>query len=77
MVECARKKAARDKVIIDLLRMDVQNMGFEDNTFDTVTDSFVFGNPIQGLQEVRRVVKSSGKVVLLERVLSANRIIAG
>ncbi len=80
MLERAGRKAARDKVNVDLLQMDVQNMEFEDNTFDTVAGSFVFcsvPDPVRGLQEVRRVVKTGGKVVLLEHVLSANRIIAG
>ena len=59
--------------------MDVQNLSFEDNTFDTVAATFVFcsvPDPVKGLMEVRRVCKPEGKVLLLEHVLSANNILA-
>ena len=59
--------------------MDVQDLEFEDNTFDTVVGSFIFcsvPDPIKGLKEVGRVCKPGGKIVLLEHVLSANRVIA-
>lgn len=45
--------------------------------FDTVVASFVFcsvPDPLRGLMEVERACKPEGKVVLLEPVLSANRI---
>ena len=78
MLERARAKADRQKVKVRLLQMDVQNLQFEDNSFDTVVASFVFcsiPDPLRGLAEVQRVCKAGGKVVLLEHVLSANRIL--
>ncbi len=63
---------------VRLQQMDVQNLEFEDNTFDTVVASFVFcsvPDPVRGLMEVKRVCKPGGTVVLLEHVLSANPIL--
>ena len=79
MLERASTKAIRLGTHVNLLQMDVQSLVFEDNTFDTVLDSFVFcsvPDPILGLKEVGRVCKPGGKVLMLEHVLSANRIIA-
>jgi len=79
MLARAKKKAAKEKVQVDLQQMDVQNLEFADNTFDTVVASFVFcsvPDPILGLKEIERVVKPEGEVLLLEHVLSAKRVIA-
>ena len=73
------EELAREKLSVDMRQMDVQSLEFEDNTFDTVVASFVFcsvPDPVRGLKEVERVVKIGGKVVLLEHVLSANRVLA-
>jgi len=78
MLERAEDRASKQKVRVSLQKMDVQNLEFEDNTFDTVVASFVFcsvPDPVRGLMEVERVCKPGGKVVLLEHVLSANRIL--
>jgi ubiquinone/menaquinone biosynthesis C-methylase UbiE len=80
MLSRAREKAEKQELKVHLLRMDVQNLEFEDNTFDSVVASFVFcsvPDPARGLMEVERVCRPGGKVVLLEHVLSANRILAG
>ena len=79
MLKRAKDRASKQKVKVRLQQMDVQNLKFEDNTFDTIIASFVFcsvPNPVRGLMEVERVCKPGGKVVLLEHVLSANRIVA-
>ena len=79
MLMRAKDRARKQKVTVHLQQMDVQNLKFEDNTFDTIIASFVFcsvPNPVRGLMEVERVCKPGGKVVLLEHVLSANRIVA-
>ncbi len=79
MLERARRKAAKKGLKVKLELMDVQNLSFPDNTFDTVLASFVFcsvPDPVRGLTEIKRVCKPKGKVVLLEHVLSANRIVA-
>ena len=79
MLDRARQKAERDKIRVHLEQMDAQDLKFEDNTFDTVVATFVFcsvPDPIKGLREVERVCKPGGKVILLEHVLSANRILS-
>lgn len=79
MLSRAREKARKQGVQVGLQQMDVQNLEFEDNTFDTVVASFVFcsvPDPIRGLMQVKRVCKPEGKVLLLEHVLSANRVLA-
>jgi ubiquinone/menaquinone biosynthesis C-methylase UbiE len=78
MLEQAKNRASEQNVKARLQQMDVQNLEFEDNTFDTVAASFVFcsvPDPVRGLMEVERVCKPGGKVILLEHVLSANRIL--
>jgi len=79
MLGHAIEKAEKQMVKVNLQQMDVQNLEFEDNTFDSVVASFVFcsvPDPVRGLTEVKRVCKPGGKVLLLEHVLSANRILA-
>lgn len=78
MLKRARDKVSRQNVKVHLQQMDVQNLDFADNTFDTVVASFVFcsvPDPVRGLMEIERVCKPGGKVVLLEHVLSANRVL--
>lgn len=78
MLKRAREKANRLPVDIQLLEMDVQNLEFADNTFDTVVSTCVFcsvPDPVQGLKEIRRVTKPNGKIIMLEHMRSENQII--
>ncbi len=79
MLERARDKAKKLGLPVHLQRMDAQNLTFEDNTFDSVVATFVFcsvPDPVLGLREIARVCKPKGKVLLLEHVLSADRVLA-
>jgi len=79
MLARARSRAQRDGVRVELQHMDVQELQFGDDTFDTVADTFVFcsvPDPILGLREIGRVCKPGGKVVMLEHVLSASRLVS-
>jgi len=74
MLEIARgRKRELELKDIELYEMDVQDLKFKDNTFDTVVSTFVFctvPDPIAGLKEVYRVVKPKGKVIFLEHMKS-------
>jgi phosphatidylethanolamine/phosphatidyl-N-methylethanolamine N-methyltransferase len=73
MLERARNKAGKMGLGVHLELMDVQDLSFKDNDFDTVVSSLVFcevTDPRQGLKELKRVVRSGGKVVMLEHVIS-------
>jgi ubiquinone/menaquinone biosynthesis C-methylase UbiE len=79
MLDRAVEKARKLGMKIVWQQMDVQNLNLEDNIFDTIVATFVFcsvPDPIKGLTEIKRVCKPGGKVLLLEHVLSANRILA-
>ena len=79
MLSRACAKATKHNVKVRLLEMDIQRLEFADNTFDTVAACFIFCSvpyPVRGLMEVKRVCKPGGKVVLLEHVLSENRVAA-
>lgn len=67
----ARDRAAQSPVKISLMQMDVERLAFEDESFDTVVSAFVFctvPHPLQGLQEVYRVLKGEGTAVFLEHM---------
>jgi phosphatidylethanolamine/phosphatidyl-N-methylethanolamine N-methyltransferase len=79
MLQQARKKKERRNISVDLEQMDVETLAYADNSFDTVVATFVFCSvprPKKGLQELYRVCKPGGQVLLLEHVLSSNRFMA-
>ncbi|KLU60857.1 demethylmenaquinone methyltransferase [Peptococcaceae bacterium CEB3] len=78
MLGKARARIREAKVPVKLYEMDAQNMEFADGTFDTVIATCVFcsvPDPIKGLQEIRRVCKPAGRVILLEHVRSDNPVL--
>lgn len=78
MLERARKRADALHKKVDLRLGDVQSLEFPDNSFDTVVATFVFcsvPDPVQGLSEVRRMVKPGGQVLILEHMRSAQPLV--
>ncbi len=68
MVELAQAKVAKHGAV-EFEEGDVTKLRFGDDAFDAATISFGIRNvddPVQGLREMRRVVRSGGRVVVLE-----------
>jgi len=69
MLELARKNAIEHGLNVNLTMMDAENLEFADGSFDTVVSTLstcTFPNPIKALQEIRRVCRPYGLILLLE-----------
>lgn len=78
MLKYAQRRAQAHNHVEQLLKMDAEDLIFPDNTFDSVVASCVFctvNNPVKGFQEIKRVCKSGGTILLLEHVRSSKKII--
>jgi phosphatidylethanolamine/phosphatidyl-N-methylethanolamine N-methyltransferase len=79
MLDRARKKAEKGGIRVNLQLMDVQQMTFRESSFDAVVSSLVFcavPDPLRGLNEVRRVLRPGGKLVMLEHVIGDTPLLA-
>ena len=71
MLERAQRRAQDLDLSLPLEQMDAQHLAFPDGSFDAVVATFVFcsvPDAVWGLQELARVVKPGGRVLLLEHV---------
>lgn len=69
MLEPAPQKAALQKLDVQFQVADVMNLPFQDRQFDITSISFGIRNvenPEKALQEMARVTRSGGKVIILE-----------
>jgi demethylmenaquinone methyltransferase/2-methoxy-6-polyprenyl-1,4-benzoquinol methylase len=71
MLEIGQKKIMKLRLQnhIELLKGDSETISFEDNTFDAVTVAFGvrnFENLEKGLEEILRVLRPGGKLIILE-----------
>lgn len=69
MIEHAPGKAEERKLVVEFEVADAMNLPYDDNSFDVASIAFGIRNvddPIICLQEMARVVKPGGRVVVLE-----------
>jgi ubiquinone/menaquinone biosynthesis C-methylase UbiE len=69
MLNIAQERAARLPLNISFLLADAEALPFSDGIFDTVVSSLstcTFPDPVAALQEMARVCRPAGKVLLLE-----------
>jgi ubiquinone/menaquinone biosynthesis C-methylase UbiE len=69
MLEVARENATKHRLNVNFAVMDAEKLEFPDGSFDTVVSTLstcTFPNPIQALQEMKRVCRPNGLILLLE-----------
>ena len=69
MLKIARRRADSLCLDITLLMMDAEAIGFHDKSFDTVVSSLTlctFPEPVAALQEMARVCRTNGSILLVE-----------
>jgi phosphatidylethanolamine/phosphatidyl-N-methylethanolamine N-methyltransferase len=77
MLTVARRR--RTRAVVQLSQTDVHHLAFPDATFDQVVGSFLLcnvANPPAVLQEVHRVLRPGGRLLLLEHVRGAHPWVA-
>jgi phosphatidylethanolamine/phosphatidyl-N-methylethanolamine N-methyltransferase len=78
MVDRARRKAQQLGLEVEVREMDAQRLDFPDDSFDAAVATFVFcsvPDPVLGLQEVARVVRPGGQIILLEHMRAENPLL--
>jgi ubiquinone/menaquinone biosynthesis C-methylase UbiE len=78
MLDRARMRVAEIDTDINLQLGDVQELNFPDNSFDDAIATFVFcsvPDPVLGFNEIARMLKPNGCLLLLEHVRSANPVV--
>lgn len=71
MAKRSQKRINEAKASVKLYLVGAEKLPFPDNSFDTAISTLVFctiPNPLKAFQELRRVLKPGGKLLLLEHV---------
>jgi phosphatidylethanolamine/phosphatidyl-N-methylethanolamine N-methyltransferase len=80
MLEIARERAERKDVRnVRLLQMDAADMKFADDSFDIVYAPYVISvvpDPVKVAQEMRRVCRPGGRIIVLNHFLSPNPLLS-
>ena len=79
MLRYARERLKMARVPVTLTRAAVESLPFANGSFDSVVATLVFcsvSNPQRGFQEVMRVLKPGGTLLLVEHVRSGQAFLA-
>jgi len=79
MLKIARESTTKHGLTVNFALMDAEHLEFPDGTFDTVISTLstcTFPNPIKALQEMRRVCRPNGLILLLEHGHSSVPLLA-
>ena len=69
MLEVARARATEHGLNVNFAMMDAEDLKFADGSFDTVVSTLstcTFPDPVKALQEMKRVCRPNGLILLLE-----------
>jgi ubiquinone/menaquinone biosynthesis C-methylase UbiE len=79
MLGYARSRAQTAPVPVTLTQAPVEQLPFADAHFDSIVCTLVFcsvNDPLRGLQEIRRVLKPGGQLLMVEHVRAQSRVTA-
>jgi ubiquinone/menaquinone biosynthesis C-methylase UbiE len=79
MIDVAKENANKLNLNINFAVMDAEHLEFADESFDTVVSALstcTFPNPIKALQEMKRVCRKGGLILLLEHGHSSMKWLA-
>src|SRR6266487_595842 len=80
MLDYARENRQSARVPITVTQAPAEMLPFADATFDCAVSTLVFcsvSDQMQGLAEIKRVLKPGGTLLMIEHVRSKRRIVAG
>jgi ubiquinone/menaquinone biosynthesis C-methylase UbiE len=79
MIERSLQKKEKSVIPIKIVHASAEELPFPDNTFDTVVGTLVFctiPNVDKAIEEMKRVCKPEGRILLFEHVRMENPILA-
>ncbi|MFC6965097.1 class I SAM-dependent methyltransferase [Halocatena marina] len=78
MVKIAEQRTKTVASNINIQLMDAEQLAFPEKSFDTVVSTLTlctFPDPIAALEEMKRVCRKDGRILLLEHGRSSNRLV--
>lgn len=78
MVEIGEQRAEKLELDVRFRIMDAEMLAFPDEHFDTVVSTLTvctFPDPVAALEEMKRVCRDDGRILLLEHGRSDNRLV--